>query len=177
MEKKNLVMVVLCVAIGIMAVAYAAFQTAITVSGTVQTTANFKVEFQDVANPCQGAAVGLDAPTAKATITASKVTFDEISLYTPGDVITCNFPIKNTGNLQAKYSTHTFSNAQLNENSSPIALKVVDYPKTLVAQADPQNVQIEIKYNWDKTTQPPADTLSSTFSIEFIYTQDLNARS
>lgn len=170
MEKKNLVMVVLCVAIGIMAVAYAAFQTALTVEGTVQATGEFAVAFQASPDACVGTKAGQETPSATATVADKTITFNTFNIYTPGDVITCTFNIKNTGNLAAKYTNHTISSGW-GAATEPIKFEVVDYPETLAAQAS-DTVVIKFTYNWNKETQP--EKVSDTFGVTFYYSQNVS---
>lgn len=168
MEKKNLVMVVLCVAIGIMAVAYAAFQTAFTVEGTVQATGEFAVEFQG--GSCTGTPAGPQTPAATAEVTGAKISFKTFEMYTPGDVIVCTFTIKNTGNLAAELTNQEISNGW-DDTTKPIKFEVSDAPAKLAADAS-DTVTLTFTYDWQEQTQP--GTTENNFGVTFYYGQEVN---
>ena len=169
MGKKNFVIVALCVAVGIMAVAYAAFTTTLTVNGTVNATGTFAVTFNGNGT-CTGTKVGADTPTGTATATAGSTTATlSVSLYTPNDTVTCSIPVKNTGNLKAKYVSSTISNG-LTSSSTPIAVSVSNYTSKLAANGT-GTVDVLVKYNWTGTSQP--STTSASFTITTQYTQDI----
>lgn len=171
MEKKNLVIVVLCVAIGVMAIAYAAFTTTLNVNGTISASGTFAVTFTAPGTgACTGTAAGTDTPTGTVTATAGATTATlSVSLYTPGDTVTCKIPVKNTGNLKAKYVSSTISNS-LTATSTPIAVSVTNYTAKLAANGT-GTVDVLIKYNWTGTSQPT--TTSKTFTVTTQYTQDI----
>lgn len=173
MEKKNLVMVALCVAIGIMAVAYAAFTTTLNVNGTVNASGTFAVTFTAPgANACVATTkVGADTPSATVTTTAGSTTATiAAKLYTPGDVVTCTIPIKNTGTLQAQYEKYSITNS-LTASSTPIAVSVTATPAAGVAIAANAtgSINVTIKYNYTGTDQPTVT--SKAFTITANYKQ------
>lgn len=171
MEKKNLVMVALCVAIGVMAIAYAAFATTLNVNGTINAAGTFAVTFTAPGTgACTGTAAGADIPTGTVTATAGATTATiSVSLYTPGDTVTCKIPVKNTGNLKAKYVSSSISNS-LTATSSPIAVSVTNYTANLAASAT-GTVDVLVRYNWSGSDQPT--TTSKTFTVTTQYTQDI----
>ena len=171
MEKKNLVMVCLCAAIAIMAVAYAAFSTTLTVNGTVNATGNFAVEYVETGTCTATTKAGQDTPTGtitKETATGAKLA---VKLYTPGDVVTCTIQVKNTGNLAAKLNgAHAVSN-QLTGTSTPIAVTATSTATQLAANAT-DTITVTVKYNWAAQTQPTSGT-SAEFTVTSNYTQDI----
>lgn len=170
MEKKNLVMVCLCAAIAIMAVAYAAFSTTLTVNGTINATGNFAVEYVETGT-CTGTKVGQQVPTGtitKETATGAKLA---VKLYTPGDVVTCTIQVKNTGNLAARLNgAHAVSNS-LTGTSTPIAVTATSTKTQLAANAT-DTITVTVKYNWTAQTQPTSGT-SANFTVTSNYVQDI----
>ena len=184
-EKKNLVMIALCVAIGIMGIAYAAFSTTINVEGTVEAVGDFAVAFQETGASCVGTPAGTATPTPVAvpTIDGRTIRFaantesaTNFALYTPGDTITCTFPVKNTGDLAAKYTSYSVTDG-LNETSTPIAIAISEEgTDTLVREetlqaGDTQNVIVVFTYNWAEEEQP--EITSKAFEINFNFVQDV----
>ena len=166
MEKKNLVMVCLCAAIAIMAVAYAAFSTTLTVDGTIEATGEFAVEYVET-----GTAVGQQTPTGTIVKDSATGATLAVKLYTPGDVVTCTIDVENTGNLAAKLvGGHVISN-DLTGNTTPIAVTATS-PKTQLAAGATDTITVTVKYNWTAETQPTSGT-SANFKITSSYTQDI----
>jgi len=168
MEKKNLVIVALCVAIGVMAIAYAAFTTTLNVNGTVNASGTFAVSITD--GSCVGTAIGTDTPTGTVEpVSGATAAIISANLYTPGDYVTCHINVKNIGNLKAKYVSSNISNS-LSATSSPIAVSVSNYTAKLAASGE-GTVDVLIKYNYTGTSQPT--TTSKTFTVTTQYTQDI----
>lgn len=167
MEKKNLVIVCLCAAIAIMAVAYAAFTTTIDVSGTVYEASNFSINFTNVACTGTPAASNTTTPTGVATANGTTVTFTELKLYSPSDVVECDVTVVNDGNLAADYASHTATNG-IKADSSPVAFEVVSYPSTL-AVGGTGTIKLKFTYDPDITEQPKE--VDYDFEATFIYTQ------
>ena len=173
MEKKNLVMVCLCAAIAIMAVAYAAFSTTLTVEGTINATGNFAVEYVENGTCTATNKAGQDTPTGTITKNAATATGATlaVSLYTPGDVVTCTIQVKNAGNLAAKLNGgHVVSN-QLTGTSTPIAVTATSTATQLAANAT-DTITVTVKYNWAEETQPTSGT-SAEFTVTSNYVQDI----
>lgn len=173
MERKNLVIMALCVCIGIMAVAYAAFTTTLNVNGTINASGTFAVTFTAPgANACVATTtVGSDTPSGTVTATAGTTTATlTAQLYTPGDVVTCTIPVKNTGTLQAKYVSNTVSNS-LSATSTPIAVSVTSSTAagTAIAANGTSSLVVTIKYNHTGTSQPT--TTTKAFTVTANYSQ------
>jgi len=178
MEKKNLVIVALCVAIGVMAIAYAAFTTTLNVNGTVNAAGTFAVTFQDGAI-CTGTKVGTDMPIGGVSTTpGTTVATLTAQLYTPGDILTCTIPVKNTGNLRAKYvssnvyqmSGTTVTSTKITSSSTPIAVSVSSSTGTnAIAANGTSSIVVTITYNWTGNSQPTTEELK--FQVQSGYTQ------
>lgn len=176
MEKKNLVMVALCVAIGVMAVAYAAFSTTLNVTGSVSAEGNFAVTFlAATGTECVATTkVGADTPsgTVNSSVNSTTATLS-VKLYTPGDLVTCTIPVKNTGTLKARLNGSVAEAVTVTPApTAPIAVNVTSATAALGA-GDSGNVVVTIEYDWDKETQPDTSKLTQTFTINANYTQDI----
>ena len=167
MEKKNLVMVCLCAAIAIMAVAYAAFTTQIEVEGTVNESSNFSVVFTNATCDGTPAATNSPEPTGTATANGTTVTFSELKLYTPGDVVECDVTVTNNGNLAADYSSYSITDG-INAESSPVAFEVVTEPADLQVGG---TSTIKLRFTYDADIEEQPETTSYAFKAKFNYTQ------
>lgn len=173
MEKKNLVMITLCVAIGIMAIAYAAFSTTLTVDGTISAEGTFEVVFTEdtitcaptVTKDANNAPSGTVTKTSDATTTATL----NVSLQTPGDKVTCVIPLENTGNLNARLDGDVTISNSLNSSSTPIAVSATATNK--LAPEATGEITVVVEYNWASETQPT--TTNATFTVTANYEQDI----
>lgn len=172
MRRKNYIIVVLCVAIAIMAIVYAAFTTTLNVNGTISTSGTFAVTFQSGYSCTATTKAGTDTPKGTLTTTAGTTTATlSVSLYTPGDVVTCTIPVKNTGNLQAKYVSSTVSN-NLTSSSKPISVNVVSSTgNNSITANGTSSIVVTVKYNWTEDYQPDTSDLSKAFVITSNYAQ------
>ena len=167
MEKKNLVMVCLCAAIAIMAVAYAAFTTTIEVEGTVNNDSNFSVVFS---NPtCVGTPAASNSPMPEGTATANgtTVTFSKLNLYTPGDVVNCDVTVTNNGNLAAKYQSYSITDG-ITATSSPVAFAVITEPTDLQVGG---TSTIKLRFTYDSNIKEQPKDTEYAFKATFNYTQ------
>lgn len=180
MEKKNLVMIMLCIAIVVMSIGYAAFSSTLNVSGTIQSSGNFSITYQSGAT-CTGTKVGSDTPIGSVIVTPGTTTATlNVSLYTPGDVVTCTIPVKNTGNIMAKYDGEPIVSNGLTANSKPISV-IASNPKEFdgvewigpegILVGDTHYITVVVKYNWDEETQPESNDLIKTFTITSNFVQ------
>lgn len=171
MERRNFVVVALCVAIGIMAVAYAAFATTLNVNGTINASGTFAVTFTGSGTCRATNTVGTDTPTGTWSAANGSTTATlNVDLYTPGDVVYCEIPVKNTGTLAAVYVDSTISN-NLDNESTPIAVEVNGRLGAIAANTE-SFVAVTITYNWSGNSQPP--TTNKTFSITSNFTQAIS---
>ena len=172
MKRKNGVMLGLCIAIAIVAIAYAAFNATLNVNGTINATGNFSVVFSSNGSCQATTTAGTDIPTATVVASTNSTTATlNAQLYTPGDVVTCTIPVTNNGNLKAKYVSSSVSN-NLTDVSTPIAVTVSSTTGTDVIDASGTSSSTVVdKYNWEGTSQPPESDTTKTFTIASNYTQ------
>lgn len=176
MSRKTVLAVSLCIGLGIMAIAYAAFQTTLTITGTTTQSGSFGVKIFAEAASVTGTAgiTGGTAPTATcAPLEASASTTGTMTatLRQPGDTVTCSYKVKNTGTLKAK--------ANGNFSCSPSSLaspftSSVTWKKTALAAGATSGVgeiTITIGYLSSITSQP--STTSATVTCNFPYAQNI----
>ncbi len=177
MKNKQVIMVSLLAFIGILAVAYAAFNTQLKVSGTINASGTFKVTFTnnttDGQPSCVGTKVGADTPSGTVDVKdASSTATLTVKLYTPGDQVVCTLPVKNSGTLKAKFDSVSVSNS-LTASSKPISVAAESQTAAagVIAAGAKSNITVTVKYNYDGTSQPTEVDLSKTFTVIANYSQ------
>ena len=110
-DSKNLVIGMLCAVVCIMAVAFAAFQTQLTVNGTASIESNWKVAFEPEENiaDCElhSAAGGTTGVTASVNRVSDALATINMTFSQPGDYAICTINVENKGSLNAKLNFDT----------------------------------------------------------------------
>ena len=178
-DSKNLVIGMLCAVICVMAVAYAAFSTQLTVTGTATITSEWGVEIVGSGTSCAvtnnaGAATVTDGNETytlggvASNVTSSTATFD-ITLIQPGDVVTCTVSVTNTGTLNAKVSDLVIGGTK---ETSAIVIAASGIEKDQVLNAkDSTTFTITATYKGTVTSQPAAGDLSATITVTPTFVQ------
>ena len=95
-NKKKIIIGIMCIAVLIMVVVYAAFQTKLTINGTGNITSTWNIEITSITSSITGTAYNISNPSYTGT-TASF----ETGLKKPGDKIEYSITIKNSGSVDA----------------------------------------------------------------------------
>ena len=167
MKTKKMIIITMCCLICVMAVAYAAFSTNLTINGTANITSTWKIEFSSIQKfDSQGNAKEIAAPTASGTT----ATFN-VDLESPGDYIMYLVTIRNNGTLDA-----IINNIILGGTNND-AIQIEIDPGTgfkrggKLASKSSVGFMVTIKYNPDVTTQPEKTNKQLTLTVDFV--QDL----
>lgn len=96
-NKKNIVMVILCILVCIMSVAYAMLATNLVIKGKATIDSVWEVGIVDITEKDK---IGKATSKTTPTYTSTTATFD-VSLIQPGDSISYDVKIKNFGTLNA----------------------------------------------------------------------------
>lgn len=192
-DSKNMVIGMLCAVVCVMAVAYAAFGTALNVKTTATVASNWCVKVSSAT--CSDDTVdGGVAPSvaSKAEVTTNSLGADlTMNFVQPGDVVTCTVVYENCGSLNAAI-THAASmvvngvNTPLTANEQGIAIdKTADdgieftvsglNAETLAAGATQTNgIQIVGKYLDVAAGQGSPAVKSATISVKSSASQSTN---
>ncbi len=101
-DSKNIVIGLLCTVLCIMAVAYAAFSTQLTVNGTATVSSTWNVTISDITCTPVKATGGVDLAEITPKIENNSTTaVIDIAFKQPGDKATCVVTIANNGSLDA----------------------------------------------------------------------------
>ena len=177
-KKRNYAIIVLLVLLIAIAVGYAAFQTVLTINGTVSTTANWKVEFTDAKLLDKDGNVVDKTAHGEAVVTDEKTVTATVKLAYPGDAVKLQTVISNLGNLDAKLTSVNVDTSNL---GSEITITPTETPTTgnnglPIANeilAAKESCTCEFVVQWK-----PGSTVSSaegSFTVTFTYDQDAQA--
>ena len=165
MKNKTKLMIVMCVAVAIMAVGYAAFSTVLNISGTANISSEWKVVFTNIEQVSKTSGVTVKtAPQASGT----SATFD-VGLTSPGDKIVYKITLANQGTLDAIIKDIKASAT----DSAAIIFSVtgVNIGDTLT-QKTSKELTVTIEYDPYVTTQP--DKLQKTLTVSVETEQKIN---
>ena len=121
-DSKNIVIGMLCAVVCIMAVAYAAFSTSLTVTTTATVSSNWCVKIKEASCPTKttnGAADSVEATITPAD-NALAATFS-MKFTQPGDSATCEVTYENCGSLNATLSHLAYSVTPANGDNPEVA--------------------------------------------------------
>ena len=185
-KTKNILIAVLIVGLVSMTVAYAAFSTSLTISGSAKVAATkWDIKITDwtkvTVNNLNGGTS--EATVTTPTITDTAITGLEVTFKKPGDAVQYTFNIQNHGDINAKLNsvsgmTETKSGVTktvkcgstpavptANGAAFAIAKKTGSTPGSLACTLD-------ISYNKDATTMPGTLQTVSLADITFVYGQN-----
>lgn len=139
---------------------YALLATNLNITGTARGAGDFKIEFSDYRVT--------DEAKAAATLDSAKTSINiEANLSYPGDSVTINFTIKNTGSLKA-----TVSDLTINENSNQdLNIKInglTNIKGTTLDVGETTSGSIVVTWNAASTNPNPE---SVNFSVTLDYLQ------
>ena len=176
LKKKNHAIIVLIVLLIAIAVGYAAFQSVLTINGTVTSTSDWDVKFTDAklidstGNEASSQAYG------SVSYSDSVVTATGIKLGYPGDAVKLQVEITNEGNLDAKLTSVVVNDAGLNNTDlsiTPTAVGSAGLPTANEILAAGDSCTCEFVIKWANASQLASTT--GNFTVTFTYDQNANA--
>jgi len=176
-KHKNLLIGGLLAIVLIMAVGYAAFATQLNINGTANITSTWDVHIKSIEVASQqGTASSVKQVVEEGNLTA---TF-ETQLVSPGDSITYNVTVENTGSLDAKLSTIAFTQGQTNtetEEGKDNRTIIYSYSgiaeNDVLAAGDETTFTVTVLYNPAITSQPAEADKTSELTMTLTYVQNV----
>ena len=164
MEKKKIIMM-LCIALLVMTVGYAALSRVININGTAEITSTWNLQFTSISATGQtDGATEINTPSASGTT----ATF-HVGLKAPGDEITYLITLKNLGTINAVISEITAS--ELGNNA--IKFEVTDIAKgDKIAGQTEKVFKVKISFDSSVTEQPSLNDNKIELTIKCV--QDLS---
>lgn len=181
-DSKNLIIGMLCAVVCVMAVAYAAFQTTLTINGTATISSTWNVAITAI--DCTATAVeGGQAAAVTKSFTATTAQFD-FTFNQPGDTGHCDVTISNTGSLDARVKSidtvvkdgaGTSKSDSLDVTDADLikySLSGITVGDTLAATKT-QTYKIDAAYDADATGSATEATKTKTVTVTIGYEQKL----
>ena len=157
---KNIIIGTLLIAILLMAVAYSAFATQLTLNGTAEIVSNWDVRITSIT--AEYVSENCDAGDPQFTDTT--VTFNA-KLVKPGDYITYLIIIENAGTFDAILDNITFTP---DESGSPAIIYATTEPITLLPAGEETCFFVKVAYDENSTEMPSITSKTITGVIEYI---------
>ncbi len=151
-NSKNVIIVVICIAVLFMGVGYAVLSSKLTISGSGTIASTWDVKITGVTCSGTGDAYNVSNPTYSSTSATLNV-----GLKKPTDVMTCTITIKNNGSLNAKLSS--VSNSSTGSSSVTVAINGITANSTVLNSGKELTFTVKLSYsvgtsgitNWSKT--------------------------
>ena len=181
----SLVMVIaLIVSITGISIGFASMSSTLNVSGvSTMTPASWKIKFDNLSNPqINGDASIVVAPTISGDTHLGNY---NIKLTKPGDSVVYTFDVKNTGSIDAKLSTYTFSKPSIvavTEADQKIVEDNLIYTLTYndgsavtlgdeLKKGEVKTLKLTVAYS-SAATEIPSDVVNiNDMDVTFVYTQ------
>lgn len=161
MKKKTIVMLILVVAICIMTTGYAILQQQLNISGTSSIDSTWKVEIISInEKDIEGDASSSVTPSFTSTTANFKV-----SLLNPGDSITYEIKIKNSGTLDAKVDSYS---VEMDENDAIVYEVSGVADGDLLNAGEEKTVSIKVSFKTGYIGQPSITTKDIKVIINYI---------
>lgn len=189
---KIIAIVALLIAVVGLTVGYAAYSSTLTINGTATVDpASWKVNFgYKTGNSLTGTIKGHATETTAPTLADTTISGFDVTLKAPGDSVTYNFLIKNSGTLNAKLANFTMGTLTCAPNASSKispedATKLCGELKYTLAYADGSTIttdttldagdskELVLKLEWPSTsTLSVSDDVKVTIgTTTFVYQQ------
>ena len=159
-NKKKIMIGILCIAVLIMVVVYAAFMTRLTINGTGNITSTWNIEITSITSNITGNAYNIENPTYSGT----NATFNA-GLIKPGDKIEYNITVTNNGSIDAIINT-----VDIKTTGSYVILYTVEgiQNQERLASKGSKTFKIIVEFDREATSIPSDTTKEIIMNIECI---------
>ncbi len=178
-ESKNIVIGLLCAVICVMAVAYAAFSTTLTINGTGSIESKWEVAITGIDCNVTPADGGVEGEVTK-SFSGTKASF-EFKFKQPGDKGKCTVTIKNSGTLDAKVDSISETATDGQEGSVGLTDDLITYKVSGITNGakltatDTTTYVVDAEFKTDTATAPTEKTKTKKLEVTINYVQDLSA--
>ena len=159
-RKKTIICMVLCIAVLLLAVGYAAFATKLRISSKGNITSNWNIFFSSITSSATGEAYNIETPS----VTGTTANF-RTGLKLPGDKMVYTIVIKNGGTVNA-----IINDIKITSNSSPkVTYDVSGLTKGYkLAKATEKTFTVTVQLDPNITSLPEDSIGSINLSIEVV---------
>lgn len=163
-RRKNIVIVIMCIFILVMALGYAAFSTILNINGTASSDSVWNIRFINITS---GTAVGSATNVTLPSYTDKTATMD-VKLKVPGDSMTYVLTLSNSGNVAAIIEK---INAEVTGSEAIIySISGIKIGQRLKPN---ETVDITIKVEYDTSVKDQPTNLTKTLKVSVDAVQDL----
>ncbi len=163
MKRKYIIIGILVVIICLLVVGFAAFSTNLTINGTARIDSKWDVEIINIVSKDK---VGSASDTSAPIYTKTSATF-KTTLVSPGDSMTYDVTVKNSGTLDAKVDKITLTDS----NNPAIIFETSGINEGDILEAsDTHTFTVKVSYDKDVTSQPA--TLNASLTVKLDYVQN-----
>jgi len=166
------VIILLIIFLLALAIGYAAFSDALTISGTANANGTFDLEFQ---NAKVVSAIGCDSTNTTANISSDKNTLNVVvkDLAYPGAGAEFSVDIVNVGNIPAKVLNVTPTNITGSDNIKIKGLDAISTSHPTIDANGKCSITFTVEWDANSTTELTEEELAGiSFGLEIEYTQD-----
>lgn len=168
-NKRNYLLGGLFAAVVLMAVGYSALAQKLTINGTANITSTWNVAITSITEKGKtGTATVVGTPS----FTANSATF-AVDFKTPGDSVTFDIVVKNTGSLDAVLNALTITPTESATSGIKYTVTGVAKSDKLPATSGTDTVTVKAEWVGTDTTVPATKTKSLTVTLDYI--QDTSA--
>lgn len=179
-DSKNVVIGLLCAVICIMAVAYAAFSTTLTINGNATISSEWNVAISNISCEVHAVEGGIASEVTK-SFNGTTAQFN-IKFNQPGDTAQCVVTISNAGTLAAEVDSITTVVTDAKGSTTTLDSDAIRYSVSGIAKG----TQLTSKgtntyiinaefYDANNGAAPAEAQLSKTLTVTIGYVQDLSA--
>ena len=170
LDRKNIVIGTLAVAVGAMAVGYAAFATTLNIGGTATIVGEWDVEITDITFSGTGQAKDGDGTTYNATT----ATFD-CELYAPGDACEYTITVENKGTVKAALDSIALTPSSTNAEYIDMEVTAQPSANDILAVNGTHTIKVKSTYkDFGNNPAPASGTSRALSGGTLIYKQAAN---
>ncbi len=165
-KNKNLLLVILLIAVVGMAIGYAALSQQLVINGTANITTEWDVHIEGITASSDNAANGA-TDTTTPTYTATSATFD-VNLAYPGASASYTVYVKNGGTIGAKLQDVTGVDTANSAEPTGITYTIDANANDTLASGSTRNYTVTVTWDADATQIPETKTKTATITLNYV---------
>ncbi len=172
-DTKTIIIIGIIIAIISLSVAYAAFASKLTVTGTATITKTWDVEITDIKASSTGGTAQTVADSTK--VVDSKTAQFNTELEAPGDYVIYEVTVQNKGSYTAYLQGSPVLTMQPTDGENPGSKAIIyslgsDAPASTLAAGESTTFQVRVEYDSNTTEMPEVLTRTATVVVDYSQT-------
>lgn len=165
-KNKNLLLVILLIAVVGMAIGYAALSQQLVINGTANITTEWDVHIKGITASSNNSTTGA-TDKAVPTFTATSATFD-VNLAYPGASATYTVTVENGGTIGAKLQDVTGVEAANSTEPTGITYEINANANDTLASGNTKDYTVTVTWDADATQIPETKTKTATITLNYV---------